>query len=470
MMRAVPTSVAGIARTARRVVPGRLAFGLFLALLVWMPLPLGSNRPWSWSLMLMLVASCALLLAVEWRRDPLGLMAHVKPLWPALPPAILVLAWAGLQASPFLPSDWHHPLWRQAALLLDRPLTGAVSIDPWRTVTEAAKLCAYGMVLILACVFARNGERARVMLDTIIVTGAAYAAYAVALQAAGLTPAELLTGMRADRASYLSGPFVLHNSYATFAGFCTLAIVARAAGSLEQGSHNLEQWRRLVLRAVRRPSLVAALVLIFATLLASGSRAGFAATVAGAAVMAVLSLARDGRRAPVLLGLLLVMAVLMLADGHLMSGRFDSLAAAGAPDQTRLAMWGAGLRMIAAAPLTGMGLGSFQDLYPLYADRFLPYIVDKAHNDYLELAAGLGLPAAILWWLAMAAALAPSLRSAWTGGPGAQYGLLAIGATVLVAVQSVFDFSLQIPAVAILYATLVGMGAGRAQIHRSRTP
>ena len=150
MMRAAPLSVAGIARAAGRATPGGYAFMLFLAMLVWLPFPLGSNRPWSWSLMTILVASCALLLALEWRRDPLGLAAQAKPVWLAVLPAIAVLAWAGLQASPLLPPGWRHPLWRQASLLLAQPLPGAVSIDPWRTVTEAVKLSTYGAVVILA--------------------------------------------------------------------------------------------------------------------------------------------------------------------------------------------------------------------------------------------------------------------------------------------------------------------------------
>ena len=61
----------------------------------------------------------------------------------------------------------------------------------------------------------------------------------------------------------------------------------------------------------------------------------------------------------------------------------------------KIALWSAAQRMITSAPFLGLGLGTFQDAYPMYATQMLPFIMDKAHSDYLEFAAGLGLP----WWV-----------------------------------------------------------------------
>ena len=66
-------------------------------------------------------------------------------------------------------------------------------------------------------------------------------------------------------------------------------------------------------------------------------------------------------------------------------------------NETRFRVLDAGLRMIQANPLTGVGLGNFKPSALAYGAE-----VDKiAHNTYLELAAELGLPAlaAFLWLL-----------------------------------------------------------------------
>jgi len=47
------------------------------------------------------------------------------------------------------------------------------------------------------------------------------------------------------------------------------------------------------------------------------------------------------------------------------------------------------------------------------------------------------------------------------------YPIAAVGATVLVAVHSSVDFSLQMPAVALLYATFLGLGVAQCQSTRT---
>ena len=67
----------------------------------------------------------------------------------------------------------------------------------------------------------------------------------------------------------------------------------------------------------------------------------------------------------------------------------------------RLAAWRAGLSMVTAEPLTGVGVGNFQPLIGQYA-RPGEDVGTVAHNMYLEIAAEMGLPGlaifvAILW-------------------------------------------------------------------------
>ena len=69
----------------------------------------------------------------------------------------------------------------------------------------------------------------------------------------------------------------------------------------------------------------------------------------------------------------------------------------------RVAVWNDSLKLVRAHPWTGIGLGCFEYAFTAAQSTQLAYIVDHAHNDYLELVVELGLPfasillAGILW-------------------------------------------------------------------------
>jgi O-antigen ligase len=63
---------------------------------------------------------------------------------------------------------------------------------------------------------------------------------------------------------------------------------------------------------------------------------------------------------------------------------------------TRLALWRAGLRMVRAHPLTGVGLGNFKWVVADY-DAPGENLNNVAHNTYVEVAAELGLPGFALY-------------------------------------------------------------------------
>jgi O-antigen ligase len=95
--------------------------------------------------------------------------------------------------------------------------------------------------------------------------------------------------------------------------------------------------------------------------------------------------------------------------------------------------------------------------------------MDKAHNDFLELAAGWGLPATFAWLGALAWLAAICVRGIFIRQRDRYFALTAFGATVLVGVHSMFDFSLQIPAISLLYAAILGLGVAQAFPSHERT-
>ncbi len=108
----------------------RLLLLLLMLLVVLSPLPLGSNREWSWTLCAALASALTLLWAVSWalrRGWRLGEATRfVHPTIPLL--FLLACAWALIQGSAAVPDGWKHPIWQQAAGVLGVELPGMISL------------------------------------------------------------------------------------------------------------------------------------------------------------------------------------------------------------------------------------------------------------------------------------------------------------------------------------------------------
>ncbi|WP_343869817.1 O-antigen ligase family protein, partial [Caenispirillum bisanense] len=180
------------------------------------------------------------------------------------------------------------------------------------------------------------------------------------------------------------------------------------------------------------------------------SRAGIVAAAAGLLVTA----GRLWRPRPAVAAA----AVAALAAAIVLSpvGARLGLAAADAAANPRLTVWATTLEGIADAPLTGIGLGAFPDAFAERRPRALLHPWAQAHNVYLELAWELGLPATAALLAALALIGWRLLRS-----PSAT-AAAGLGALTAAALHALADFSPQVPASALLLATLVGAGCGRA--------
>lgn len=159
-----------------------------------------------------------------------------------------------------------------------------------------------------------------------------------------------------------------------------------------------------------RVGLLAATLTMLAVIILTQSRGAYLALTVGLLVMALL-------RRPELLWStpLLLMGVgaavrrfglYPLVDAMLVTDSLDSL-------ETRRQIWSAALGMIGHFPLTGIGLGTFDqvlsNMYPLSARYGLKANVNHAHNLFLQVGVDLG----VVGLCAFVALLAISLRAAW---------------------------------------------------------
>jgi len=371
----------------------------------------------------------------------------------------LVLVVAGLQLVP-LPRELLRALAPDSAALHDAidAIDGvpagarAASIEPVAT----ARAALLGLAWVAAFLAARAvGRGPRAPANVLLLLAGGGALVAVGALVAQQEPTEAW-GQRAR------WPLVNPNHLATLLGLCLCAALGVLVTPLQAGLADLEAGRGA--RAASRRGLAAvAIVLLVVGLLRTQSRAGAAAAVLSAA--ATLLLAGRSR-----LGLASAIGALVVAFALVGHGTSVDAAALGArlerrdDVEGRLGNWAEALRVARGHPWLGSGLGTYDDASTavLAPDRSATRPV-KAHDDYLELAATIGWPAALLAVGALAASVVGCARGLLRADARRRaLGAGALGAALAGLVHATFDFGLQIPAVALLFAALLGLACGLA--------
>jgi len=282
----------------------------------------------------------------------------------------------------------------------------------------------------------------------------------------------VLTGNYSPYGNAVAGGFVSKNSFATFDAIALVvcAVLVVSGGSRVSARGGLHRFGLSLMQFLigRSGLLILAAAAMFAALVLANSRAGLIAGISGLVVLfgfAVLLASRRNETRWAMVGgaaALSAMIALFAVSGDTVAARFDQLVETRGGAELRPVMWSAATRSISEHPWLGTGLGTFSDVYPLYADRFVPYVIDRAHSDYLEFALGVGIPAAIVWWSALGLLAAMCTVGAVRRRRRRAYSVAAVGAVAVVAVHSVVDFSLQLPAVSLLFAVVLGAGLAQS--------
>lgn len=429
------------------------------------PLPFGSVLPWSW----LLVAGCVGLLLMRFgievatgRRDA---RIPLRKIFWIVAPFLLVAIWAALQAAPFTPSSWHNSIWAATANVLGIPVAGRVSLSPFDTIGALTKLLSYGGVFWLAAQYGRSPRRALLGLKALALAGGLYAIYGLAEFGSGTET--LLWFPKTAYFGDLTSTFVNRNTYATYAGLgliCATIVLSRRVGDAIDAPSWRERFRRTLGSftgwGMVWPVIWAAL---FSALLLTHSRGGFVSTLIGltATLLAAMATPAIGFRALALrlLPFLVLALGFFAAGGEITSQR---LRETDWRREERHEVYKLTTDAIRTAPTLGTGYGTFADVFQFYRTEAMRLPYDMAHNTYLENALELGVPAASLLVLAVAAAVVRCLIGLRVRMRDTGFPILGIGATALVGAHAFVDFSLQIPAVAVTYAMILGLAVAQS--------
>jgi len=435
-----------------------------IAVLAWAPLPFGSARPWAWDL-LGIVALALLGLSAVYETIRPSRAGAMRPLLPALVMGGLVTAWIVFQSLPWDVLGWHHPLWDRASEVVGSRLDASLSIDREASRVHLFRLLTYAGYCVVAWQVARRPEAAARMLRAIAAIGMVYALYGLG---EFISPdPRILWFVKETYVTDVTSTFVNRNSYATFAGLGIIAHLVLIANVLHKKT-DLRSRRSFLLSLAdsllgHAKWLVLGLIVCSGSLLMSHSRGGLISALSAVLVLMVLILAAPATRAPWrwwfagFVGIGCVAIVLLTG-----ASTFDRLDAMSSDAEMRPKINAAVLRAIGDNWLTGTGYGSFADIFPLYQPLSVVGFVDLAHDDYLENALELGVPAACLLFGAVLYLGGRCLVGVFRRRRDAIYPLAGTAVTVLIGVHSALDFSMQIPAVAVTYAVILGIGVAQS--------
>jgi O-antigen ligase len=416
----------------------------------------GGTEQLSWGIAQVLLLSICLMLVVlpasVMEQSHTHINAHMKIHW--IP--VTLVSWVGIQ---WIGSKY-----------------GRIGLD-----THAIESSGLALVAIIAAFYvtlavARRPRAGKRLAFYLIVLGFLEALYGLAQYLAGWqyiwnVPRRFYIGSA-------TGTYVNHNH---FAGLLEMLLPFAIALAL---FHFAQSWRqacrarhRSVLRTfVERlgdPEMIKglllfsiALVLVLAILF-SLSRMGTISMLVSLCLMGCLVCAgkfKSGISALLILILLgsgAVATVWMGASPVL--EHFEQLAGnevVGQGSQGRLALWKDTLQLIRRHPSTGVGLGSFEHAFTQVQSIRVTYSAEHVHNDYLEFAADLGIPATAvlligIFWI-LGRILLASRQS--DSSLGRALALGSLGGSGAILFHSLADFNLHIPANGVVFAVILAMG------------
>jgi len=441
---------------------------IFTALLILVslaPLPLGSNRPLSWSVMAMLVG----ILLIVWSSTVIvkkdSHLVFIKGVWICVVLFAVAPLWAALQTSSALPESWHHPLWKESSKALGEQVTGSISLDAFKSSTALMRLLAYGGIFWISLQLCRSSRRARRMCLTLAGAGFVYASYGLIVYLGKFNA--ILWFEKWAYLNDLTSVFVNRNSFATYAGLTLIcAIVIFMDDLIKEGSIGFSKKHtiRVLLEKFSRRWWIY-LILIFTVttaLLLSHSRGGLISAITGIVIFFLFlagAQSRERWKVSIVLIIFAIMGAVFSISGQ---GTVNRMYSVLSDAKIRQNFNEQSLQAITAEPWLGYGYGTYGNVAPMFRDDMFHPFVLAAHNTYLENIMELGAPAAVALFLSIGGLGLICLRGVFTRRRDVIYPCAGLAATALISVHSLVDFSLQIPAVAITYSAIMGFACAQS--------
>ncbi len=398
------------------------------------------------------------------------------PLWP------LVFAFLALVQIIPLPSWLVGSL--SPARLLDpsaaarngKELWTTISIYPNDTALALVKFLAYLCAFVLAAYLFDSRKRKSLIIRTLVFLGTFEAGYGVFQYLTGSH--KIFTFTKVYDVSQATGTYINRNHFAGLLELTFPFVIASLFYSYQTWSELRET--RGSNRSARESSSSGfepafyffLLVILFLGVVFSHSRVGILGSVLTIVFLGLLLQVRTGQKIWTLgvVGLLACVfgyAVWIGLDPVL--ARFDQIQAPGyTRTERRLSLWKDEVRLVKDWPLVGTGLGTFRESFLRYQTALVESYVDHAHNDYLEFACDTGVLGSALLFAPILYLFFRMVLSFFNDPRRYRRSVTlgCIGSTAALLFHSLADFNLQIPANALIFAVVLGIGYKVACLER----
>lgn len=422
----------------------RTLLAFILLTLIWLPLPLGSNRDWAAGLLLLLIGVAASTWALSQLRAGVAYRSQAKTLQAGLPMLALLL----------LSQLWVAVQW-----------LGGLSMDNSATFEQLMLGLAYSLLFMMIISLFHTRKRLSILLATLVFSGTLQAFWGALMTLSGIE--WLLTGPKTTYLGDATGTFINRNH---LAGYLEMTLACGIGLLLALRDNRPFRWRN-VLELLMGPKarLRLALVVMVIALVMTHSRMGNTAFFTSLLLVGGLFVLMEKEhrlRNSLILASIIVIDMLVISQyfgleklkDRLINTRLHDVVVNGEvvqqANEVRDDVFGYAIPLLMERPLTGQGAGSFEAVFPQYPGQDIRLNFDHAHNDYIQFAIEFGLlgslPLAAFVLLALWHALKALWRRESVYRSGVGFGA-AMGISALL-IHSSTDFNLQIPANA---ATLV---------------
>jgi O-antigen ligase len=439
-----------------RFVEVSLILGLFLAVLAF-----GGTEPAFFAIVEVLFLGLAAFLVFE----PRGM--DVSVLWRTLAIPTALICAVLMQLCP-LPASWLQGSGGRGSFIAGARVS-RLTFEAHSTRVQLLVVLTCIAAFYLGQVVSQNRDSKRRLIVCLVTLGTFEAFYGLVQYLTGWQM--IFSYAKKYDLEEATGTYINRNHYAGFLEMVLpfgIALVLYEFRNLGKSQH--PGGRRLRTLVSRRSSqrltfwlLVS--VVLFAALIFSRSRMGIIAACASLLVMCGLVLASRRQRG-IALGLLAVFMALSIVFAFWIGpGQIaERFAAVGQEysqsNQSRISIWHDALQLIWQHPLLGTGLGTFPIAFQAFQTSFLGQFVNHAHNDYLEIASDLGLPAALMLFASVFVVLMRAVRTFFSSKENLDRVVAAgcVGSIVAVLLHSMADFNLHIPANALIFSLILGFG------------
>lgn len=450
-----------------------ILFGLLLLIFI-SPLPLGSNRPLPWSVMSLSVGVLLFLWGCIAYFDPKLSRISLRKIWFIVIPFLLVMVWIPIQMF-VLDGTLSHPLWQMTEDILKVKTSPSITIDKYKTLESYMKFLCYGVVFLLSLQVSRSSSNAKILVNSVAIASIFYAIYGIYAFKAGDN--KILWFDKIEYFGAVTSTFLNKNSYATYVGiglitslglFLNLVISNKGVFTLKDkiiALINNFEFKRVI--------FLAFVIVLLATLIMTYSRAGLiCSAIAILVFICIFALSKPAREFRIIFYivtfiLLLIFGFYVFIKGDQLSNRFSVI---DEEIKNRSDIYAITINAIKSNPFVGTGLGTYENNFLIYKDArislYLHKRVDHAHNTYLETMMEIGIPAFSLLFISIFSSLVICARGVLTRQRNTIYPAISVGVSILIWLHALFDFSVEMPAIAVTYAVI--LGAGLAQSYSTR--